>query len=218
MEKPALLIFDCDGVLLDSEALSIRSLVESLASWDVALSFEEALDRYCGRAEVFADSDLKRRYGDKLPDDFMAQNHARLRRFFEEGLKPIPGVLPFVRAWPAAKCVASGSAPDRLKHSLGLTGLWDLFAPNIFSAEQVERGKPAPDLFLFAASSLGVAPKDALVIEDSIPGIEAAQAAGMRSFGFVGASHCRPGQADALMHAGASRVFSSMEDLAKALR
>jgi HAD superfamily hydrolase (TIGR01509 family) len=116
-------------------------------------------------------------------------------------------------ALPQRRCVASSSAPERLRHSLSLTGLLRCFEPHVFSATEVARGKPAPDLFLFAAASMQVAPVGCVVIEDSVPGVQAAVAAGMRAIGFTGGGHCRPGHAERLRAAGAAAVTDAMAAL-----
>jgi beta-phosphoglucomutase-like phosphatase (HAD superfamily) len=114
--------------------------------------------------------------------------------------------------------VASSSAPDRIRHSLRLAGILPYFEPHIFSAKQVTRGKPAPDLFLFAAEQMGVAPRHCLVIEDSVAGVTAARAASMDVLGFTGGSHCLPGHGEKLAAAGAQAVFGSMAEVADRLR
>ena len=125
----------------------------------------------------------------------------------------MPGIHSVVRALTGPRCVASGSAPERLRHSLGLTGLLPHFDPHIFSATQVARGKPAPDLFLFAAQRMQAATDACLVIEDSVAGVQAAVAAGMRVIGFTGGSHCRPDHADRLRAAGVSALCGDMRAL-----
>jgi beta-phosphoglucomutase-like phosphatase (HAD superfamily) len=115
-------------------------------------------------------------------------------------------------------CVASNSYPDRLHHSLEVTGLWKFFDPHVFSAAMVERGKPAPDLFLFAAERLNVSPADCLVIEDSVHGTIAAQAAGMTVVGFCGGSHCKTGHAERLLGAGCMRTFARMNEFGEFLQ
>ena len=133
---------------------------------------------------------------------------------FERELVPITGIEELLAALPAPRCVASNSHLDRVRHALSVTRLLPLFDPHVFSASQVERGKPAPDLFLFAAQQLGTAPEGCIVIEDSATGVEAAIAAGMPVVGFCGGSHCPGDHADQLLAAGCSRVFATTLDLA----
>src|SRR5262249_60230426 len=128
-------------------------------------------------------------------------------------LKAIAGVAAAIAAIEAPKCVASSGTPEKIRHGLECAGLFDLLSPHIFSATQVERGKPAPDLFLFAALKMGAAPERCLVIEDSVAGVTGAVAAGMIVLGFHGGSHCLPGHADRLRAAGATLVFDDMREL-----
>ncbi len=157
--------------------------------------------------------DLERLHGPRLPADFAETLRLRVAAAFETELAAIDCVAAAIDAVPGLRCVASSSTPERLRHSLKLTGLWDRFAPNVFSATQVARGKPAPDLFLFAAASMGADPSACLVIEDSVPGVQAAVAAGMRVVGFTGGGHCRPGHAGWLLAAGADAVAASMSQV-----
>ena len=128
-------------------------------------------------------------------------------------LRTIPHVGEAIATIDLAKCVASSGTPEKIRHGLTCAGLYDLLAPHIFSAVQVTRGKPAPDLFLFAAAQMQASPERCLVIEDSIPGITGARAAGMTVLGFHGGSHCRPGYADTLSAAGATTTFDDMRQL-----
>ena len=161
-------------------------------------------------------ADLETRYG-PLPADL----DERYRRFYwpllERELQPIPGVGAVLDSLICRTCVASSGRPERLKHALSLVGLYDRFHPHIFSAVEVARGKPAPDLFLHAAARMGAAPERCVVIEDSVPGVMAAVAAGMSVIGFVGASHCRPDEAARLAAHGAARVIDDMTKLLPAL-
>ena len=211
-----LVIFDCDGVLIDSELLSIRAGRECLAECGIELSAEEILDRYTGISWASMIADLETRYG-PLPADL----DERYRRFYwprlERELQPIPGVGAVLDSLICRTCVASSGRPERLKHALSLVGLYDRFHPHIFSAVEVARGKPAPDLFLYAAARMGAAPERCVVIEDSVPGVMAAVAAGMSVIGFVGASHCRPDEAARLAAHGAARVIDDMTRLLPAL-
>jgi HAD superfamily hydrolase (TIGR01509 family) len=149
----------------------------------------------------------------KLPDDFEAQMmQAALQRYADD-LRIIPDVGEVIAAIGLPKCVASSGTPEKIRHGLTCAGLYDLFTPSIFSATQVERGKPAPDLFLFAAAQMQTAPARCIVIEDSIPGITGALAAGMTVLGFHGGSHCRPGHDETLRVAGAALTFDDMRQL-----
>jgi HAD superfamily hydrolase (TIGR01509 family) len=214
---PDLIIFDCDGVLIDSELIACRVLSDALGEAGIAIPAEEIAERYVGLTGEAIFADLKARTGRSIPEGFRERTRPRLEAAFETELQPMPGVAALLAALPVRACVASGSPPDRLHHSLTLTGLKDRFAPHIFSATQVARGKPAPDLFLLAASRMGVAPETCWVVEDSRAGIEAARAAGMTALGFAGGSHCRDGHGDKLRRAGAALVLQRMEQLAELL-
>jgi HAD superfamily hydrolase (TIGR01509 family) len=155
---------------------------------------------------------LEPRYG-RLPADFADRRRRRLWPLFESELRAIPGVIAVIDALTCKMCVASSGRPDRLRHALSLVGLYDRFQPNIFSAVEVARGKPAPDLFLYAPERMVVTPARCVVIEDSLPGVTAAVAAGMTVIGFVGASHCRPGDAGRLAAHGAVAVIDDMAQL-----
>jgi HAD superfamily hydrolase (TIGR01509 family) len=207
-----LVIFDCDGVLIDSELLSVRADRETLAECGIELSIEEILDRYTGISFAGAVADLEARYG-RLPADFAERRRRHLWPLFDSELQAIPGVSAVIDALTCKACVASSGRPDRLRHTLSLVGLYDRFHPNIFSAVEVAHGKPAPDLFLYAAERMGVAPARCVVIEDSLPGVTAAVAARMTVIGFVGASHCRPGDAARLAAQGAVAVIDDMAQL-----
>jgi HAD superfamily hydrolase (TIGR01509 family) len=211
-----LVIFDCDGVLIDSELLSIRADRECLAECGIELSVEEILERYTGISFADAVADLEARHGPLLAD--FAERHRRhLWPLLESELRVIPGVTAVVDALTCRACVASSGRPDRLRHALSLVGLYERFHPNIFSAVEVTRGKPAPDLFRYAAERMGVTPARCVVIEDSLPGVTGAVAAGMTVIGFVGASHCRPGDAGRLAAHGAVAVIDDMAQLSPIL-
>jgi HAD superfamily hydrolase (TIGR01509 family) len=211
-----LVIFDCDGVLIDSELLSVRADVECLAEYGIDLSAEEILERYTGISMAGMLADLEMRYGRGLPD-FARRHRERLRRLFGADLRAIPGVTAALDSLACRVCVASSSTPERLRHALSLVGLLDRFDPNIFSAAEVAHGKPAPDLFLHAADRMGITPQRCVVVEDSLPGVAAAVAAGMTAIGFTGGSHCRPGHDARLAEAGAALVIERMARLMPAL-
>jgi HAD superfamily hydrolase (TIGR01509 family) len=211
--SPELIIFDCDGVLIDSEAIACRADAACLAEIGIAMSAEEIMDRYLGISAAAMCADIEQRHGCVLPPDFAETLRLRAAAAFETELAPMSGVEAVLAALPHRRCVASSSAPERLRHSLSLTGLLHWFEPHVFSATQVEHGKPAPDLFLFAAASMGVVPASCVVVEDSVPGVCAAVAAGMRAIGFTGGGHCRPGHAERLRAAGATAVACDMRRL-----
>jgi HAD superfamily hydrolase (TIGR01509 family) len=213
-----LVIFDCDGVLIDSELLSVEADIACLAEDGIALTATEILDRYVGVSMAGMIADIEARYGRVLPTDFAVRHRRRLAALFAERLRPVKGIEAVVDSVDGDKCVASSSALDRLDLSLSLVGLRERFAPHIFSATQVARGKPAPDLFLFAAARMGAIPARCVVIEDSPAGVAAAIAAGMVAFGLTGGCHCRPGHAARLTAAGASCVAARAQDLLPLLK
>ena len=134
-------------------------------------------------------------------------------KFYAGDLKAIAGVAVAIAAIDLPKCVASSGVPEKIRHGLECAGLYEQLSPHIFSAVQVRRGKPAPDLFLYAAKEMGAAPARCLVIEDSVPGVTGALAAGMTVLGFHGGSHCQPGHAELLRAAGADVTFDDMRAL-----
>ena len=210
MAQTDLIIFDCDGVLIDSEVIACRTDAACLTEIGIAISAEEIMDRYVGISahDMFADVEL--RHGLALPPDFPDAVSRRVAAAFEKDLVAIEGVAAALQALSVRRCVASGSTPARLRHSLLLTGLLQYFDPHVFSATQVALGKPAPDLFLFAAAAMQAAPGMCLVVEDSVAGVQAAVAAGMRAIGFTGGTHCRPGHSERLRSAGAFAVTGDM--------
>ncbi|MPR07597.1 HAD family hydrolase [Microvirga tunisiensis] len=211
-----LLIFDCDGVLVDSEPLSCRIDAEVLTECGVPYTAEEVARDFTGVSIKDQITRIEMERGIRLPDDFTERLNRTLFQRFETDLKPIDGVRDAILSLPFPRCVASSSIPERIALSLRVTGLADLF-DNIFSSTQVARGKPAPDLFLHAASRMNTLPEECLVIEDSIAGVQAARAASMRVIGFVGGSHCGPGHAEKLRQAGAPVIIERMSDLPAAV-
>jgi D-ribulokinase len=211
---PELVIFDCDGVLVDSELIALGVMRRRLSEAGLRLTDQETRERFLGRRLDSAMLRIEAELGAPLPEAFPADFSREILLAFERELKGVEGVRQAVEGLRARVCVASSSGHDRLRHSLKLAGYEALFAPNIFSAAEVEEGKPSPDLFLHAARVMGVAPKDCLVIEDSIAGVAAGRAAGMRVFGFVGASHFLPPDVGAdLTAAGAELLFNDMARL-----
>jgi HAD superfamily hydrolase (TIGR01509 family) len=218
MTDSDLLIFDCDGVLIDSEVLAIRADVACFAEHGVRISAEEIYTRYTGMSVAAMIADVQERFDVRLAESFSETLAARVRECFEAELEAIRGIDTLLDNLPGRRCVASSSTPSRLEHSLRLVGLHSRFAPHIFSATQVARGKPAPDLFLFAAAQMRCAPHRCIVIEDSVAGVMAAKAAGMTAMGFCGGSHCTSGHYARLLEAGADAVFDDLGGLASALK
>ena len=213
-----LVIFDCDGVLVDSEVVFARVLAECLIAADFTTTVEEAIILGFGTNRATLSAAVATRFGRALPDTFFETFAARSAAAFELELSPMAGVKDLLAALPLPCCVASNGHLVRVRQRLAMTGLLPFFDPHVFSAIQVAHGKPAPDLFLFAAERFGAAPEDCIVVEDSIPGVEAAVAAGMTVVGFCGGGHCPEGHGDRLMAAGCSQVFAPMTDLAVFLR
>lgn len=208
-----LIIFDCDGVLVDSEALACVVHAEVLTKHGYTISAAQVHERFLGRSAREARLEVEAELGRVLSDTYTAQLRATIDRVFGEKLMPVPHIAETLGRLSQRMCVASSGTPTRIRSSLGTTGLLGTFDPHLFSALQVERGKPAPDLFLFAAAQMNTPPARCLVIEDSIPGVTGAYAAGMAVIGFTGGGHCRPGDADRLRAAGATIVIDDMRDL-----
>lgn len=181
-----LVIFDCDGVLVDSEPISNRLLGEHLTAAGFPTSTEESFERYMGGSFASMLDDVRARFGGEVPTDFADRYHADLYETFDAELEAVAGIAAVVDGLGAATCVASSGAPERIRRVLSATGLLARFEGRIFSAVEVPRGKPAPDLFLHAARSMGVAAERCAVVEDSPRGVEAGVAAGMAVFGYAG--------------------------------
>ncbi len=208
-----LIIFDCDGVLVDSEVISCRAHAETLTRHGYPITADEVLNRFLGVSDREARLMIENEISRKLPNDFESQVKQATLQFYADDLRAISYVGEAIAAIGLPKCVASSGTPEKIRHGLTCAGLYDQLAPHIFSASEVKRGKPAPDLFLFAAEQMQAAPAQCLVIEDSIPGVTGAVAAGMTVLGFHGGSHCPPGHGDTLRAAGAIMTFEDMRQL-----
>lgn len=204
MARFDLIIFDNDGVLVDSEPVANQVLASLLTEYGFPCTPAESIATFMGHSVPQVRAMVETRLGRSLPDDLEARYVERLFPTFERSLQPIPGIVDALRAIDQAVCVASSGTHQRIRLTLGATGLWDRFGGRVFSAQDVARGKPAPDLFLHAAASLGVDPRRCAVVEDSPAGVTAANAAEMTSFGFV-----RLVPAERLAHATGA-VFSDM--------
>lgn len=185
-----LVILDCDGVLIDSEVISARVLVELAAEHGIRFDAAHVSEHYFGHSFPTVGRHIRETFGVDLPPSFESDYRARLLARFEGELRPMPGVHAAVRRLKVPACVATSSSPPRAARSLAIAGL-DRLLPRVFTASLVARGKPAPDLFLHAAAEMGAEPARCLVVEDSRPGLAAARAAGMRALHFTGGSHLR---------------------------
>lgn len=210
-----LIVFDCDGVLVDSELLSCRCLSEVLAEFDIALSEQQALELFLGRSTKAIEQHY-RDLGQVVPEGFLPRLKSHVLATFAGSLQPVPDVAAVLSELRLPSCVASSSDIDRVALSLDVAGLRTSFGDRIYTAQMVTNGKPAPDLFLYAADKMGAQPARTLVIEDSVSGVQAGKAAGMTVWGFVGGSHYRGRDGQAILAgAGADRVFWHMNDFWK---
>jgi HAD superfamily hydrolase (TIGR01509 family) len=202
-----LVIFDCDGVLVDSEPIANRLFAEMLCGEGLALTTSETRRRYMGRSFASCRELIEAELGRPLPGGFFAELRARTLRAFRHELRRVEGVGEVLDQISTPVCVASSSAHERLLLSLEVTDLLSRFEGRIFSAYDVARGKPAPDLFLHAAQRMGAAPERCAVIEDSAPGVEAGVSAGMNVYGYAWHGDVRA------LHAAGARVFHRMSEL-----
>jgi HAD superfamily hydrolase (TIGR01509 family) len=201
-------------VLIDSEIIFGRVLGNCLIAADFPITMDEAMLLGFGKNRLTLTAEVETRFGRALPDRFFDTFRAHVDAAFERELTAIPGIEELLAALPTPRCVASNSHLDRVRHALAVTRLLPLFDPHIFSASQVAQGKPAPDLFLFAAGQFDAARDRCIVVEDSTVGVEAAVAAGMPVVGFCGGGHCPADHAERLIAAGCSQVYAAMPDLA----
>lgn len=210
MKKPKYVIFDCDGVLVDSEILANRVEAEVKTDLGFPTTTEEQVRKFAGLSmkcpailEEIA----------RLPANYLEMVDEKLAGVFERELQPTRGIVEALHALRLPRCVASNSAPDWIARKLALTGIRGFFGDALYSGHQVKRGKPAPDLFLHAAERQGWAVEDCLVVEDSFSGVTAGKAAGMKVCAFVGGLHIFPGHVERLIEAGADYVISDMRRL-----
>lgn len=212
-------IFDCDGVLVDSEKLALQVELDVLA--ELGLSFDRAdyMLRFMGLStdafHAAIDQEAQKRLGRSIAAE--VRGSERLRQVMVAHLTEVPGAREAVVALKLPKAIASSGSRAGLERKLKQTGLWEHFAPHIFSADHVTNAKPAPDLFLHAAAALGIAPTDCLVLEDSVNGVTAARAAGMTVWGFLGGGHVHDGLGPRLLSAGAERLVRDWPEAARLL-
>lgn len=212
---PDLVIFDCDGVLVDSERLTVGVEARLLTELGWPHTAEEVVERWMGRASTHQLGEVEARLGREAMLAFDARSSEEVMEAFERDLRAVEGIEHLVERLQAAgipTCVASSGTHKKMRYTLGITGLYDTFAGRIYSATEVAHGKPAPDLFLHAARRMGVPPEGCVVVEDSVYGVRAAVAAGMTAYGFAGGLT----PADALAAEGAL-VFQEMTELVDVL-
>jgi HAD superfamily hydrolase (TIGR01509 family) len=210
---PELVIFDCDGVLVDSERISIHVEADVLAEVGLHLSEQEIIDRFVGRSPAVMRETVERHLGGPLPVEWLRRNQTRYAEAFARELQPVDGIEEALEGIDTATCVASSSEPDELAYKLKLTGLYERFAGRIYSAVEVPHGKPAPDLFLHAARQMGVDAQACVVVEDSQYGVQAARAAGMCAFGYTGS--VTPAH---MLEGPSTTIFDDMRELPRLLQ
>ena len=201
-----LVTFECDGVLVDSERLNVRTEAALLTSLGWPLTEDDVIERFVGRSAAFMHTEIERALG--RPVDWGAEVESPCRAVLARELRPVPGVVDALGRITTPVCVASSGTHEKLRFSLGLTGLLDRFEDRIFSVEDVARGKPAPVLFVHAAGRLGHLPTRCAVVEDSVSGVQAGLAAGTAVFAYAGG--VTPGDRLAI---GDAVLFSSMDEL-----
>ncbi len=210
-----LTIFDCDGVLIDSEIVAAEVNAEHLSELGFAITAAEVNERFVGLTGAQIVALVEAELGRALPESFHAKSDAEIERRLKT-VKAVEGIHELLDLLEGPRCICSNSSSARLRLSLEAAGLWYRFKPYVFSAVEVGtgRGKPHPDVFLHAADTFEVEPRETVVIEDSVPGVTAAVAAGMRVVGFVGGAHTFPGHGERLMDAGAETVVRRMREVA----
>lgn len=207
-----LVIFDCDGVLIDSEFISARMLVAELAQRGVAIDLDFVARHFLGRSYPVVMQQIRREFGLDLPPEFEERYRNHLLEAFERELTVMPGAVAVLDQLAVPYCIATSSSPRRARRSLEIAGLPRLDTTPLFTAAMVERGKPAPDLFLHAAEKMSASPQNCLVIEDSLNGVRAALAAGMPVFRFTGGTHLKGRDLASSEDARAALSFDSFDD------
>jgi HAD superfamily hydrolase (TIGR01509 family) len=203
-----LVIFDCDGVLVDSERITNQVFIEMLNELGISLTIEDMHEQFVGYSMSQCLDKITVILGNPPPSEFLPVYRTRTRKALESGLLPVPGIEDALDRLALPTCVASSGDHEKMRATLGITGLWSRFEGRIFSVTEVVNPKPAPDIFLYAARKLNVSPTDCVVVEDTPTGVTAAVAAGMTVFGYCGLT-----PAHRLQAAGAHRVFGRMSDL-----
>lgn len=218
MREFELVIFDCDGVLLDSEIIACRADAKAYTELGFSISTEEVSRRFAGMPDEAVDAILANEVGKPLPDGFRDKIKREVIKKYRTELQAIPGAKDLLTSLSTKKCIASSAAPAKLALGLVETELYELVYPNIFSTSLVENGKPHPDIFLYASQNLNTRPDQCIVVEDSVAGVTAAKSAGMACVGFDGGFHCGYGHRERLIEAGADHVCNTMESIKKILQ
>lgn len=214
MPRFDLVIFDCDGVLVDSEGIACGADADAYTRLGVPITAQQVSARFSGMPDAAVDAAMAAEVGKPVPPDFRANIEKAVLETYKTDLHEIAGAHALLSSLTTAKCVASSSAPAKLALGLIETQMFELVYPNIFSTALVEKGKPHPDIFLYAAQKMGVPPSRCVVVEDSVAGVTAAKSAAMTCIGFTGGSHCEEGHADQLYSAGADTVVDTLKKVA----
>jgi HAD superfamily hydrolase (TIGR01509 family) len=207
MKRPACVIFDCDGVLVDSEVISVKVLLDMAAQYGVTMDLQEAVEEFSGIRLKEGINILQQKAQRPFPDNFEQAFRSRSYEVFKTELRPVKGIKSLLDTLPVPYCVASSGPLEKIKLNLTITGLISYFDNNIFSGYQINSWKPDPGIFLHAAKEMGFSPADCVVIEDSKAGVIAAQRGGFRVFGYA-----KPFNGDELRKEGAT-VFYDMGEL-----
>lgn len=212
MPEIDLAIFDCDGVLLDSEVIACSAFAAACRELGADLTWQEVAARFTGVPDADMDAQVAAEYGLTLPPGFRDRVKASVEARYRTELQSVPGAAELLSSVRGRACIASSSAPAKLALGLVECGFYELVYPHIYSTALVPRGKPAPDIFLYAARQHGVPAGHCIVLEDSPAGVAAAKAAGMRCIGFDGGAHCPEGHAARLLEAGAETVVPRLAE------
>ena len=212
-----LFMFDCDGVLVDSEIIAARVDAKHLAGIGFSITPEEVIRRFAGLTSRDIAEIIEAEIGRGLPENFLAEQKVEIDRRLAAEVEAVPGIHDLLDRLDGQRCVCSNSSSERLRITMERTRIYDRFEPHIFSAVEVgtRQPKPDPNVYRYAMEQFGVDARETVVIEDSVFGVAAARAAGARVVGFTGASHAWPGLADLLTEAGAETVINRLADLPK---
>jgi HAD superfamily hydrolase (TIGR01509 family) len=212
-----LYVFDCDGVLVDSEIIASQVDAEHLTRIGFPITAEEVTIRFAGLTARELGAIVEVELGHPLPSSFFEEQHDEVNRRLASDLEAVPGIHDILDVLDGPRCIGSNSSGDRLKLELEKTRLYDLFAPHIYSAVEVgdRQPKPSPNVYLYAMKQFGASPRETIILEDSVFGVRAAKTAGARVVGFTGGRHSWPGHADRLTEAGAETVIRRFADLPK---